>query len=100
MSGKKLPESPKSGYRILFQKSAYKEYQGLPQGIKSRADDVLLILSINPFLEILKFKKIRGKGNHYRIRIGDYRIIYTPQNDCLIVRIIRIGHRKDVYRHF
>jgi mRNA interferase RelE/StbE len=87
-------------YRVLFQKSAYKEYKKLPKEIRNRVDDALNTLSINPFLEILKFRKIRGKDNHYRIRIGDYRIIYSPQNDTLIIRIIRIGHRQDIYKYF
>jgi mRNA interferase RelE/StbE len=91
---------PRERYKILFQKSAYKEYQALPKTVRLRVDQALEILSIDPFSEILKFKKIRGKENHYRIRVGDYRIIYSPQKATLIVRVIRIGHRKDVYRHW
>ncbi len=87
-------------YRILFQKSAHKEYLELPRAVQKRVDEAFEILSINPFSEILRFKKIKGKENHYRIRLGDYRIIYSPQQDILIVRVIRIGHRKDVYRFF
>jgi len=90
----------KGAYKILFQKSAYKEYLSLPKAIQRRVDQVLDILSINPLSEVLRFKKVRGKENHFRIRIGDYRIIYSPQASFLIVRVIRIGHRKDVYRHF
>ncbi len=87
-------------YKIVFQKSAYKEYQRLPKQLIQRVDEVLSILSINPFSEILKFKKIRGKENHYRVRVGDYRILYSPQQEILVVRVIRLGHRKDVYRFF
>jgi mRNA interferase RelE/StbE len=87
-------------YRVVFQKSAYKEYRALPKEILRRVDEVLEILSINPLSEVLKFKKIRGKANHYRVRIGDYRIIYSPQFNVLVVRVIRLGHRKDVYRYF
>ena len=91
---------PKPHYKILFQKSAYKEYRLLPKSVKLRVDQALEMLSIDPLSEVLRFKKIRGKENHYRIRVGDYRIIYSPQTATLIVRVIRIGHRKDVYRHF
>jgi mRNA interferase RelE/StbE len=91
---------PKPRYKVLFQKSAYKEYQALPKAVRMRVDQALEILSIDPLSEVLRFKKIRGKENHYRIRVGDYRIIYTPQTTTLIVRDIRIGRRKDVYRHF
>ena len=89
-----------SRWKILFQKTAHKEYLKLPKKIKIKIDETLEILSINPLGEILRFKKIRGKDNHYRIRVGDYRIIYTPQNTKLIIRVIRIGHRKDVYKFF
>ena len=91
---------PKRRYKVLFQKSAYKEYEALPKAVRMRVDQALEILSIDPLSEVLRFKKIRGKENHYRIRVGDYRIIYSPQTAALIVRVIRIGHRKDVYRHF
>ena len=87
-------------YRVVFQKSAHKEYLSLPKKVRLRIDETLLILSINPLSEILRFKKIRGKENHYRVRVGDYRVIYSPQNDVLVVRIIKVGHRKDVYRYF
>jgi mRNA interferase RelE/StbE len=87
-------------YKVLFQKSAFKEYKKLPIKVRRKVDESLEILSINPLSEILKFKKIRGKDNHYRIRIGEYRMIYSPQDENLIVRVIRVGHRKDVYRFF
>ena len=89
-----------NSWKVVFQKSAYKEYSKLPKKFKLKIDETLEILSINPLCEILKFKKIQGKDNHYRIRVGDYRIIYTPQDAKLIVRVIRVGHRKDVYRFF
>lgn len=90
----------KGPFKVLFQKSAYKEYMALPKDIRKRVDQVLEILRISPLSEVLRFKKIRGKENHYRVRVGDYRIIYSPQVIAIIVRVIRIGHRKDVYRHF
>ncbi len=43
-------------------------------------------------------KKLTGLDNLYRIRAGDYRIVYQIRDDRLIVLVVRIGHRKDVYR--
>ncbi len=91
---------PKGRFKVLFQKSAFREYEALPKNIRERIDQVLEVLSINPLLEVLRFKKIRGKENHYRVRIGDYRLIYSPQIQALIVRVIKVAHRRDVYRHF
>ena len=42
-------------------------------------------------------KKLKGYRDYWRIRVGDYRIIYTIQDDRLLVVVIRIGHRRDVY---
>lgn len=91
---------PNRHWKVLFQKSAYKEYQALPRKMRDRIDQVLEVLSINPLLEILRFKKIRGKENHYRVRVGDYRMIYSPQAEALVVRVIKVAHRKEVYRYF
>ncbi len=43
------------------------------------------------------FKKIKGYSNAYRIRLGDYRVIYEIRNLELIIFVVKIGHRKDVY---
>ena len=91
---------PNSKWTIVFQKSAHKEYEKLPQKIRKKIDEALEILSISPFNDILNFKKIRGKNHHYRIRIGDYRIIYALKDQSIIITIIRIGHRKDIYKFF
>ena len=45
-------------------------------------------------------KKLGGEGDLYRVRVGDYRIIYQIRERSLIVLIVRVGHRADVYRGF
>lgn len=87
-------------WKVVFLKSAFKEYSKLPKKVKAKVDESLEILSIAPYSEVLNFKKIRGKENHFRIRIGDYRVVYTPENQKLIIRVIRVGHRKDIYKYF
>ncbi len=87
-------------YTVVFVRSAYKEYRKVPQRVRQRIDEVLQILCINPVSDVLRIRKIRGLENHYRIRVEDYRIVYSPQHDKLIVRVIRVGHRRDVYDHF
>ena len=91
---------PKAKWEIVFQKSAYREYKKLPKRIRQKIDECFEILSISPFNDILNFKKIRGKNQCYRIRVEHYRIIYTPQASLLTIRIIRVGHRKEVYKFF
>ncbi|WP_169517970.1 type II toxin-antitoxin system RelE family toxin [Sediminispirochaeta bajacaliforniensis] len=43
-------------------------------------------------------QKIVGKQNLYRIRSGNYRVIYSLKQEQLIIEVVRIGHRKDVYK--
>ena len=43
-------------------------------------------------------KKLTGSEHSYRVRIGDYLVIYTVFDDKLIIQVIKIGHRKDIYR--
>jgi mRNA interferase RelE/StbE len=44
-------------------------------------------------------KKYRSEANDiYRIRVGNYRVIYVVEDDRLLVMVVRVGHRKDVYR--
>ena len=87
-------------YRIEFVRSARKEFVKLPKQIQSKVVSALELLATNPFSELIKFKKIKGAADLYRIRIGDYRIIYAIQNEVLKVVVIKIGHRKEVYRGF
>ena len=44
--------------------------------------------------------RLKGTPNAYRIRIGDYRVVYEIHDDRLVVLVIRVAHRKDVYRNF
>ena len=46
------------------------------------------------------YKKLLGTEHIYRIKIGNYRVIYSIENNELIIEIIRVRHRKEVYRNF
>ena len=43
-------------------------------------------------------EKLEGRENRYRIRVGDYRVIYEIHDEVLLVLVVRIGHRREVYR--
>ncbi|MGD9560757.1 MAG: type II toxin-antitoxin system RelE/ParE family toxin [Pyrinomonadaceae bacterium] len=87
-----------SVYTVEFVKSAEKEFLRLPAKIRDKFTEALKLLSISPFSELLKIKKLKGTDNAYRIRIGEYRLIYEIKEDRLIVLVIKIGHRREVYR--
>ena len=44
-------------------------------------------------------KKLQGREELYRVRSGNYRIVYTIKEEVLIVFVVRVAHRKDIYRH-
>jgi len=85
-------------YRVEFVKSAKKEFDRLSRRIQDRLLEALSVLSQNPFSELLRFKKLKGADSLYRIRVGDYRVVYEIRNEVLLILVIKIGHRKDVYR--
>lgn len=86
-------------YSVQFVKSAQKEFDQLPAKLRSKTVEALTLLSQNPYSELLRVKRLKGTGELYRIRLGDYRIVYEIQKKRLIVVVIKIGHRSDVYKH-
>lgn len=83
-------------YLIEFSKRAEKQFLALPQSIQERLVPHINALAENP--RPSKVKKLVGEENQYRIRVGDYRIVYQIQDQLLLVLILKIGHRSDIYR--
>ncbi len=84
-------------YEIVFKKSAVKELQSLPKKIQQKIFDAVQLLSLNPYTELLQIKKMKGAESLYRLRIQDYRVVYSIENQTIKVTIIKIGHSKEVY---
>lgn len=85
-------------YRIEFTKSAKKEFDRLPKPIQEKALEALTLLQTNPFSELLGVKKLKGAESLYRVRFGDYRMVYEVRKKILLVVIIKFGHRREIYR--
>jgi mRNA interferase RelE/StbE len=83
-------------YRVILKPSAEKELNRLPKPIKSRVINKLTELetSARPIGSI----KLAGAGATYRVRAGDYRIVYEVDDVRRIVFVTIIAHRRDVYR--
>ncbi len=82
-------------YQVTITPSADKVIARLPKEMRGRIADKLVSLSSNP--RPPGSVKLTGQ-DAYRIRVGDYRIIYTIHDDRLIVLVIDVGHRREVYR--
>lgn len=87
-----------SKYQVQFTKSAAKELKALPKQDAIKLSEAILFLSINPYSDLLNIKKLRGAQGYFRLRVQDYRIIYSVNNDILMIKIIKVGHRKEVYK--
>jgi mRNA interferase RelE/StbE len=84
-------------YRITIKRKAEKELDLLPKKILIRIVSVIDELEDNP--KPKGSKKLQGSDEPmYRVRVGDYRIIYVINDEIKIVDIRKIGHRKDIYR--
>ena len=87
-----------ASYTIEFVKSARKEFERLPVKMQEKTAEALHLLAQNPYSELLKVKKMKGAADFYRIRLGEYRVVYQLRNDRLVVIVIKVGHRREVYR--
>ncbi len=81
-------------YAINFSRQAIKELEKIPDPFYLNIKQAIINLSKNPRPN--GFKKIKGRDG-YRIRVGNYRIIYNIFDKEVVIDIITIGHRKDIY---
>ncbi len=82
-------------FKIFFRQSAGKELGSLPKAVLQRIIRRIESLANDP--RPTGCEKLSGQ-EWYRIRQGDYRIVYSIQDDELTIWIIKIGHRKDIYK--
>jgi mRNA interferase RelE/StbE len=86
-----------ANYRVLIKASAAKEIEAVdPKKDRQRIVAAIRSLADNP--RPPGCEKLAGEGDRYRIRVGRYRVIYSVGDEELLVVVVRVGHRKDVYR--
>lgn len=82
-------------YHVVFSKHAAKQFSALPSFIKAQCTKILLRLQKEPDLG----KQLYGDLAFYRsIRLQSYRIIYEKKDTALLILVVSVRHRKDVYR--
>lgn len=82
-------------YQIAFERPAEKELLSLPKPARERILKALRKLAPDPFAAV-NVKALRGGG--YRLRVGDYRVLFSIETEMLLVLVVKVGHRKEVYR--
>ncbi len=84
-------------YRVEIARRAVKSLAALPRREQQRVRAAIDLLADNP--RPPGCTKLAGYDNAYRVRVGDFRIVYDVLDDRLVVQVVRIGHRRDVYRN-
>ncbi|MCL2688370.1 MAG: type II toxin-antitoxin system RelE/ParE family toxin [Chitinispirillia bacterium] len=85
-----------SVYTVTIKGSALKVLRKLPKLIAKQISGYINGLSANP--RPAGCKKLKGTNSLYRVRSGDFRIVYEIHDAKLIVLVVKVGHRKDVYQ--
>lgn len=83
-------------YRIEFVKQAAKQFKKLSSQDRQRLKPKIDALIQDPRPNGVV--KLFGQDNLYRIRVGDYRVIYSLQDNHLLILVLKIGHQRDIYR--
>jgi mRNA interferase RelE/StbE len=82
-------------YTVLIERYAQKQIMKLDKKIIPVIKAAIADLADNP--RPYGYKKLKGE-DAYRIRVGDYRVIYEINDDKIIVTVVMVGHRKDIYK--
>lgn len=83
-------------YRVEIADTALKALRKLPVRDAARIDGAILALAKTP--RPRGVKRLQGQPDLYRVRVGDYRILYAIRDNRLLVLVVRIAHRRDAYR--
>ena len=85
-----------SRYEIQFTRAAERGLASLPKADRRRVDEAILGLADDQYPPASK--KLQGEVDLYRIRVGDYRVIYQVEAGRLVVLDVNDGNRRDIYR--
>lgn len=85
-----------SNYRLDFSPTAARQLRKLDTAARRRVQAAIELLADNP--RPPGAKKLVGGDGEWRVRTGDYRIVYEIQDQVLLVLVLAVGHRRDIYR--
>ena len=83
-------------YRVTISRGAARTFRGLHPHAAACLKSAIQELALDP--RPPGALQLTGGQGEYRIRVGDYRIVYDIQDDELVILVLRIGHRREVYR--
>jgi mRNA interferase RelE/StbE len=84
-------------YKVSIKNSALKEIQQIPKPFRIKIIETIDSLAVNP--RPSGVKKLENFKNSYRVRVGQYRIVYEIEDRQLLIEVIKVANRKEVYRN-
>jgi mRNA interferase RelE/StbE len=84
-----------ASYRLVILLAVERQLRRIDSGARKRIDAAILALATHPRPH--GYRKLSG-SEEYRIRVGDYRILYEIEDAVLRILVVKVGHRRDVYR--
>jgi mRNA interferase RelE/StbE len=84
-----------SRYRVEVRPAAVRALRNIDRNARPRIEGAIALLAEDP--RPPASRPLRGRDG-YRVRVGDYRIIYTIQDDVLLIVVVTLGHRREIYR--
>jgi mRNA interferase RelE/StbE len=85
-------------YAVELKPAAVRSLKKLAKGLQKRIAARIDRLADNP--RPPGVEKLSGEQDYYRVRVGDYRIVYEVKEHILLVLVLRIGHRREIYQRF
>ena len=83
-------------YAVVLKPAALRDLRRLPEDARRRIAVTIDALAGEP--RPTGVEKFQGEAELYRVRVGDYRIVYQVEHKALVVLVVRIGHRREMYR--
>lgn len=83
------------GYRIIIERSAWRQLMKLDEKTQDKVADAIYALEKEP--RPSGCKKLKGAPFSYRVRVGDFRVLYEIHDEVLVILVVVIGDRKDIY---
>ncbi len=84
-------------YDLIIKRQARKMLQGLGRSDRNRITEKIMMLKNNPDDSVLDVKRLQGQG-YYRLRVGDWRVVYARDEDIKIIAILKIKPRGGAYK--
>ena len=84
-------------YKISFTKQAYRALHRMPKNTSGLILEKVELIAADPYAQHNNVTKLQNRSG-YRLRVGDWRVIYETQDDQLIILVLKIGSRGDIYR--